>query len=158
MTQAQQIDTREHHGAAFKEYVAFRTAGQDFCFDIMKVREIRGWTEATILPHAPSYVLGVINLRGSVVPIVDLATRLGLPTTEPHARHVIIIAMVNTQIIGLLVEAVSDILGVGDDIVQSTPDVASETTKSFISGVIPKDSKMIRLVDIEKILPAGELE
>ncbi|SFA74885.1 purine-binding chemotaxis protein CheW [Poseidonocella pacifica] len=142
----------------FSEYVAFRTAGQDFCFDIMKVREIRGWTEATVLPHAPSYVLGVINLRGSVVPIVDLAARLGLPTTEPHDRHVIIIAVVNTQIIGLLVEAVSDILGVSEEMVQSTPDVASETTKAFISGVIPKDEKMIRLIDIERILPQNDLE
>lgn len=141
-----------------REYVAFRTAGQDFCFDIMKVREIRGWTVATVLPHAPSYVLGVINLRGSVVPIVDLAARLGLPTSPPTERHVIIIAVIDTRVIGLLVEAVSDILGVSSEAVQPTPDVASESTRNFISGVIPKDDKMIRLIDIEKILPRNDQE
>lgn len=158
MTSAATASLAEDKNPEFREYVAFRTAGQDFCFDIMKVREIRGWTVATVLPHAPSYVLGVINLRGSVVPIVDLAARLGLPTTEPHDRHVIIIAVVNTQIIGLLVEAVSDILGVASDVVQATPDVASETTKSFISGVIAKDEKMIRLIDIERILPRSDAD
>ena len=73
------------------ELIAFRIAEQDFCFNIMAVREIRGWTPATIIPHAPDYVRGVINLRGAVVPIVDLAARLSLDVPEPTSRNVIII-------------------------------------------------------------------
>ena len=80
----------------------------------MSVREIRGWTPATALPHAPAYVRGVINLRGSVLPIVDLAERLGFPQTEATQRHVIIVVQVDAQIVGLLVDAVSDILSHDD--------------------------------------------
>ncbi|WP_374333183.1 chemotaxis protein CheW, partial [Aestuariivirga sp.] len=73
------------------EFVAFRAGGLEFCINIMSVREIRGWTPATAIPRAPGYIRGVINLRGVVLPIVDLGVRLGLPGTEPTARHVIIV-------------------------------------------------------------------
>ena len=86
-----------------RELVAFRVAGQDYCVDIMSVREIRGWTQATTLPHAPDFVRGVINLRGSVVPIVDLAARLGLDPITASDRNVIIITVINQQVVGLLV-------------------------------------------------------
>ncbi|MGB5560604.1 MAG: chemotaxis protein CheW [Paracoccaceae bacterium] len=141
-----------------REFVAFRTADQDFCVDIQTVREIRGWTKITILPHAPDYVLGVINLRGSVVPILDFSARLGLPTLEHEARNVIIIAVVNTQVVGLLVEAVSDIIGVDPDHIQPTPDVASDTTKAFVAGVIAIEDRMLRLIDLERVLPGPDRE
>ena len=95
-----------------RELVTFRVGNQDFCIDIMLVREIRGWTPATILPHAPSYVLGVINLRGSVVPIVDLSARLGLQASVPDDRHVIVIAVIENQTVGFLVNSVSDIISI----------------------------------------------
>ncbi|WP_341871935.1 chemotaxis protein CheW [Roseivivax halodurans] len=84
--------TDETTGRSARELVSFAIGDQDFCMDIMLVREIRGWTNVTMLPHAPSFILGVINLRGAVVPIVDLASRLGLTPLEPTQRHVIIIA------------------------------------------------------------------
>lgn len=139
--------------SAQREFVAFRTAGQDFCIDIMSVREIRGWTPATVLPHAPAYVMGVINLRGAVVPIVDLARRLGLGSMDPSPRDVIIIAVIDNQIVGLVVEAVSDIIGVETGSIQQTPDVASEETKAFVEGVIAINDQMIRLIDLERVLP-----
>ena len=101
---------------------------------------------------------GVINLRGSVVPIVDLAARLGLGPITPTERDVIIIAIINRQVVGLLVEAVFDILSVGTDAIQETPDVASDVVKSFIEGVVTVDDKMLRLVDLERILPANVAE
>src|SRR6478736_3451685 len=91
------------------EFVAFRAGSLEFCINIMSVREIRGWTPATAIPRAPSYIRGVINLRGVVLPIVDLGVRLGLPGTEPTARHVIIVAQVGERAAGLLVDSVSDI-------------------------------------------------
>lgn len=141
-----------------RELIAFRTAGQDFCVDIMSVREIRGWTPTTILPHAPDYVLGVINLRGNVVPIVDLASRLGLGAIDPSVRHVIIIAILGDQTVGLLVEAVSDILTVPAEAIQPTPDIATLEVKGFIEGVIAADDRMIRMIELDNVLPAAVRE
>jgi len=95
-----------------RELIAFRVGAQEFCVNIMSVREIRGWTQATPMPHSPSYVLGVINLRGAVLPIIDLSARLGMAPAVPTPRHVIIVAQFGEKIVGMLVEAVSDILTV----------------------------------------------
>lgn len=135
------------------ELIAFRIAEQDFCFNIMSVREIRGWSPATVIPHAPPYVRGVINLRGAVVPIVDLAQRLGLSVPEPTSRNVIIITQIDGPVVGLLVDAVSDILSVSADEVQPTPDVANDEAGGFISGIITRDEQMIRMIELEGILP-----
>lgn len=141
-----------------QEVVAFRVAEQDFCFDIMSVREIRGWTDTTILPHAQSYVKGVINLRGSVVPVVDLSARLGLGVTDPGPRHVIIITVVQSQTIGILAEVVSDIITVQDEDIQPVPDIVSDTVKSFISGVVIVNGQMIRKLDLTRVLPSDSVD
>lgn len=140
-----------------RELVTFRVGEQDFCIDIVFVREIRGWTPATVLPHAPEYMLGVINLRGTIVPIVDLARRLGLAQTDIGDRHVIVIAVVAEQMIGFLVDAVSDIIGVPPSAIQPTPDVTEQITRTFIQGVIALDDRMLRLIDISAILPPARL-
>lgn len=145
----QQIDPTQK---AERELVAFRAGEQDYCVDIGHVREIRGWTEATSLPHAPDYVRGVINLRGSVVPIVDLAARLGLQPTKASDRNVIIIMVVSNQVVGILVEAVFDILSVHPDTVQDTPELASDMVRAFIEGVVTIEERMIRLIDLDRLL------
>src|SRR5690606_32510676 len=113
----------EQDVASRSELIAFRLGEQEFCVDIMSVRDIRGWTPTTPLPHSSDYVKGVINLRGAVLPVVDLAARLGFDPAEPSARHVIIITQVGNQTIGLLVDAVSDILTVNSSAIQATPNV-----------------------------------
>jgi purine-binding chemotaxis protein CheW len=120
---------------------------------VMSVREFRGWTKATPLPGTPSFVRGVVNLRGSVLPIVDLAARLGFPPAEPTACHVIIVAQIGPQIVGILVDEVSDILNVTSDLVQPTPDVASEMAKTFVRGVVALDQRMISLIALDQVLP-----
>ncbi|NOX95965.1 MAG: chemotaxis protein CheW [Alphaproteobacteria bacterium] len=141
-----------------QELVAFKVGDQEYCVSIMSVREIRGWTKETVLPMAPDYVRGVINLRGSVVPIVDLASRLGLKSVEPSARHVIIISDVDEQIVGFVVDAVSDILTTKRDNIQPTPDVASEAARDFVKGVIALDDRMINLIGLDNVLPINSLE
>jgi purine-binding chemotaxis protein CheW len=138
------------------ELIAFRVGGQEFCVNIMAVCEIRGWTEATVLPQAPKYVRGVINLRGAVLPIVDFAMRIGLPSTEPTARHVVIVTQINHQQVGLLVDAVSDILTINDDAVQPTPDIASDLVKEFVQGLLPIDNRMISLISLANVLQTEE--
>ncbi|MEM7731712.1 MAG: chemotaxis protein CheW [Pseudomonadota bacterium] len=134
------------------DVVAFRVAGQDFCFDLASVREIRGWTSTTALPHAQPFVKGVINLRGSVVPVIDLSQRLGFGMADPGARHVIIIAVISNQTVGLLAEVVSDILTVSEADLQPIPEIVDETVRQFISGVLIQDDKMIRRLELGMIL------
>lgn len=141
-----------------RELIAFRIGEQEFCVDIMTVREIRGWTAVTTLPRAPDYVRGVINLRGAVLPIVDLAGRLGFSNAEPTARHVIIVTQIGPQQVGLLVDAVSDILTVEDSTVQPTPDVASELVRTFVQGLLPVEGRMISLISLDNVLPTHQLE
>jgi len=142
--------------AANNELIAFCLGEQEFCVDIMSVRDIRGWTPTTPLPHSSHYVKGVINLRGAVLPVVDLAARLGFPAAEPSARHVIIITQVGRQTIGLLVDAVSDILTVNSSSIQPTPNVASELARSFMKGVIAMEGRMISLIALDSVLTQNQ--
>ena len=141
-----------------RELIAFRIGDQEFCVNIMSVREIRGWTPATPLPNSPSYVLGVINLRGVVLPIINLSIRLGMKPVEPEARHVIIVAQAGAKVVGLLVEAVSDILTVNDDNIQPTPEVTSDLEKQYARGILAIDKRMICLIELGALFPDAESE
>jgi purine-binding chemotaxis protein CheW len=147
------VSMRIQQGNATQEYIAFNVGQQTYCIDIIAVREIRGWTPATPLPHAPSFVRGVINLRGSVLPVVDLAARLGWPVKEPTARHALIVVHANGQIVGLLVEAVSNIMTLSPDGIQPAPEVASDPSKSFIQDIVAVDNEIISVLIVQNLLP-----
>ena len=151
-------DAFTHTSGNRQELIAFRIGEQEFCVDIMAVREIRGWTPATPLPQSPGFVKGVINLRGAVLPIVDLSLRLGMKPAEPTARHVIIVAQVREKIVGLLVDAVSDILTVTDDIIQPTPEIASDLERSFARGILAIEGRMICVIELDSLFPEHESE
>jgi len=99
-------------------------------------------------------VLGVINLRGAVIPILDLATKLGFRAIEPTERHVIIIISIEERIVGLLVESVSEILGVSSDMVRETPRTEEDESTRAINGIIPTGDDMIKILSLEALLPA----
>ncbi|KKX31961.1 chemotaxis protein CheW [Rhizobium sp. LC145] len=141
-----------------RELIAFRIGEQEFCVNIMSVREIRGWTPATPMPHAPAYVLGIINLRGAVLPIVDLSARLGMKPTEPSPRHVIIVAQVKSRVVGLLVEAVSDILTVTDENMQPVPEISSDIEKQYARGILAIEKRMICMIELDALFPEKESE
>jgi purine-binding chemotaxis protein CheW len=144
--------------AAPRKVIVFRIGTQEFGIDATAVREIRGWTPPKPLPRSPIFVCGVVNLRGAVLPIVDLATLLGLSVGAPTPRHVIIVVYVGARLIGLLADAVSDILNIADTQIQPTPDVACETVKTFIGGLVTRDGRMISLLSLERIMPILESE
>ena len=146
----------EQKSGAARELIAFAVGKQEFCIDVMSVREIRGWTPATVLPHSQSFVRGVINLRGAVLPIVDLAVRLGFPPAEVMGRHVIIVVQVGSQFVGLLVDAVSDILSVSDSEVLPPPDVASDMAKRFVCGLLAMEGRMLSILSVDSVLPEQE--
>ena len=110
------------------------------------------------MPHAPSYVLGIVNLRGAVLPIIDLSARLGMKKAEPTARHVIIVAQIKRRMVGLLVDAVSDILTITEDNIQPTPEISSDLQRQFARGILAIDRRMICVVELEAPFPEEESE
>jgi purine-binding chemotaxis protein CheW len=142
------------NAAGSRELITFLIGKEEFSVDIMSIREIRGWTQATLLPNAPSFVRGVINLRGAVLSIIDLAERLGFPPAVPTARHVIIVVQIGNQVAGLLVDAVTGILTVKPDSILPTPDVASDLARNFIKGMMAIDNRMISLIGLDYVLPS----
>lgn len=146
------------HDQPGRELLSLRVGAQEFCIDIMAVREIRGWTPATPLPHAPGYVRGVVNLRGAILPIIDLAERIGLGRTEPTPQHVIIVTQVGTQLVGLLVSAVCDILAASEEMIQGTPDVAASQTKAFLQGLLTVESRMLGVLRLDHLIPEPAAE
>jgi purine-binding chemotaxis protein CheW len=139
--------------AATRDLISFRVAQQEFCIEVMSVREVRGWTPVTPLPNAPSYVCGMVNLRGAVLPVVDLGARIGLPPAEPTGRHVIIVTWIGEQLVGLLVDAVCDIVSASDEMIQPTPEVACDTVSALVKGVMPLEGRMISLIQLENLFP-----
>ncbi|GAA4218899.1 purine-binding chemotaxis protein CheW [Sagittula sp. NFXS13] len=138
------------------EFITFSAGGQNYCLEITQIREIRRWTPVTALPHTPADVLGVMNLRGAVIPIFDLAARFGLGATPANERNVVIVAAMDGTTIGLLVESVSEILSVEKSAIQETPDIKSEATRHSILGMISVDDTMVRVVNLEAVLDAGK--
>ncbi|NIZ09899.1 chemotaxis protein CheW [Pseudooceanicola sp. HF7] len=135
------------------ELLTFRVADQEYSLDIMSVREIRGWTRTTPMPHAPDFMRGVINLRGTVLPVMDLARRLNLPSQETNDRNVIIVVKLQGTLTGLLVDAVSDIVAITEDDLQIPPDISSDPSLSVVRALTVIDDRMIRVLDLAAVVP-----
>lgn len=131
-----------------RQLITFQLGEQSFALDIMAIREIRAWTPTTRLPHVPHYVVGVVNLRGTVLPVVDLAARLGWEAVVPSERHVIIVAQVGGQLRGLIVDSVSDIISVQDDQLQPPPGTESEQVVTHLEGLVALDDRMVMILDL----------
>ncbi|MCD9149633.1 MULTISPECIES: chemotaxis protein CheW [Pseudophaeobacter] len=142
--------------AQFSEFVSFTVAGQAFCLKITQIREIRRWSPVTILPHAPSDVLGVMNLRGAVIPIYDLSARFGLETTEASERNVVIVVSSDGKPVGLLAESVSEIISIDPEEIQETPPVDSRNTMEYIQGIISHDETMVRIINLDAVISVPE--
>ncbi len=135
-----------------RQFITFVSGEQEFGANIMTIREIRGWTATTLLPHAPDYVRGVINLRGVILPVIDLKARLGRGLTEANPKHVIIVVKSGERTIGLLVDAVSDILTATAADIQPTPELARESQSSFVEGIAVLDQRMVTLLSMESLM------
>ena len=134
------------------ESISFSIGDEQYGVDIMAVREIKGWSEITHLPKQPDYVRGVLNLRGVMVPIIDLRCRFGQGKTEATALHVVIVVQVGRRLIGLLADRVLDILSFEASQVQAVPHVARSSSVDFLSGLVTIEGTMIALVDLDNLL------
>ncbi|EPX85364.1 chemotaxis protein CheW [Salipiger mucosus] len=146
------LDANEGPTEAQFEFITFSAGNQSFCLEITQIREIRRWTPVTRLPHTPDDVLGVMNLRGAVIPIFDLSARFGLGQTSDNERNVVIVAACGDTTIGLLVESVSEILSVNKSAIQETPDIKSEAARQAILGVISVGDNVVRVVNLDAVL------
>lgn len=139
-----------------RQLITFEVEAQTFGIDIMAIREIRAWTPTTRLPQVPHYVAGVVNLRGTVLPVVDLAARLGWRATEPTARHVIIVTQVAGQFRGLIVDSVSDIVTFPIDALQSPP-ATGDAVIPFLEGLVSIDDRMVMVLDLPSLTQANDV-
>lgn len=140
------------------EIIAFRLHDQEFCVKTTTIREIRGWAPSTPLPHAPADVIGVMNLRGSVIPIIDLAFKLGMKSTVANERSAIVVTEVHNMVIGMLVDRVSDILSISASQIQPVPEVSASFDKSYCEGVIANENGMICFLNLSKMFKGNEAE
>ncbi|AIT81168.1 MULTISPECIES: chemotaxis protein CheW [Novosphingobium] len=139
-----------------RELITFQVSGQVFALDIMQIREIRAWSPVTPMPRVPSYVAGVVNLRGTVLPVVDLAARLGWPATEATPRHAIIVCQVNGQAQGLIVESVSDIVTFDSETLQAPPSTGNDSVVPFLEGLAAIDDNMVMVLDLQALSSAED--
>lgn len=135
------------------ELISFEIGGQELCIDIRVVREIRGWTATTHMPQTPDYVLGVINLRGTVMPVIDLRCRLGLGVTEVSSRHVIVVVQHEDRLAGLLVDAVQETFVVPAALVQPVPPMDSQSDNLFVDGLISLEGRMLSRLVVRSLMP-----
>jgi purine-binding chemotaxis protein CheW len=148
----------EKPSEAIREFVAFRCGGQEFCLDIMAVREIRSAAPATPLPHVPAYLRGLINLRGTVLPVIDFATRLGIASNAFSTQSVIIVAWIGSRLVGLEVDSVSDIITINASALQPAPVFVECSLQSFVRVVATVDNRMICVIALETLLPLDDIE
>lgn len=144
------IETTEK--AKVTEFVSLRAGGQGYCVEITSIREIRRWRTVTALPNADKSILGVMNLRGSVIPIIDLAARLGLQMTEVGPRSVVVVVAVGNRVIGLLVEAVSEILSIAADEIQPNPTQGRDGNDGQVVGLVSIEDEMLKILALETII------
>ncbi|ATQ43601.1 chemotaxis protein CheW [Caulobacter mirabilis] len=137
------------------ELISFEIGGQEFCIDISVVREIRGWSVATPMPQSPEFVHGIINLRGSIMPVIDLRARLGLGATEPSSRHVIVVVQDADRCAGLLVDGVQETFTVEATLPQAAPELGATVDERFVDAIIPMDGRMISRLIVSRLMPDG---
>ncbi|MGI9503379.1 MAG: chemotaxis protein CheW [Geminicoccaceae bacterium] len=138
-------------GQDWSQYVSFTVAGGYYGIEITRVREIKGWSEPTSLPNAPNAMRGVLNLRGVVVPVFDLRCRFGRGNTEVSASHVVIIVSLEDRLIGILVDAVSDILTLGPKDIMPVPKTENDINQDFISGLVSQGERMVTLLKLDML-------
>lgn len=135
-----------------RQYISFTIGAEEYGVDIMAIREIKGWTEATELPDSPPHLRGVINLRGAIIPVFDLRARFTGHLTQATARHVTIVVTVGPRVLGILVDAVADIITVAGSDIQPVPDLEQGTRARFLSGLVAVEGRMVALLDLETML------
>jgi purine-binding chemotaxis protein CheW len=139
------------------EFLTFALGSEEYGVDILKVKEIRGYDAVTRLPDAPDYIKGVINLRGTIVPVIDMRLKFRLERAEYTALTVMIVLNVADRVVGMVVDCVSDVVQLGAGQVRAVPEIGATIDRQFLTGIGTLDERMLILLDIERLMASSEM-
>jgi len=139
------------------QYLTFTMAGEEYGVEILKVQEIKGYSAITHIPNTPAYVKGVMNLRGTIIPVIDLRAKLAMAEGQYNQFTAIVVLTVGAKTMGLVVDAVSDVLNIPGSDVQPTPDFGADVNARFISGMAKAAEKLVVLLDLDELLGGQDL-
>jgi purine-binding chemotaxis protein CheW len=160
MTDATQVARHEAARAAASaggEFLTFRLGAEEYGIDILKVQEIRSYEQPTRIANAPAFIKGVVNLRGVIVPIVDLRVKLACETVEYNGFTVVIVLNVRGRVVGAVVDSVSDVLELGAGTIKPAPELHTAVDTSFITGIGSVNDRMLILMDIEALMGSADM-
>jgi len=140
------------------QFLTFQLGDELYGVDILRVQEIKGYTTVTKIPNTPPHIKGVLNLRGTIVPIIELRTKFGMPTIDYTMFTVIVVVVVREKIIGLVVDAVSDVLNIDKNDIQPPPEFGAKVDVSFLNGIGKSGDRLVALLDMDRLLSDGDLQ
>ena len=140
------------------QFLTFNLGDELYGVDILRVQEIKGYTTVTKIPNTPPHIKGVLNLRGTIVPIVELRTKFGLPTIDYTAFTVIVVEVVRDKVMGLVVDSVSDVLNIDRKDIQPPPQFGAKVDVSFVNGIGKSGDKLVTLLEMDRLLAGGEVQ
>ena len=140
-----------------QQFLTFTLQDEEFGIEILRVQEIKGLSRITPIPNMPSYIRGVMNLRGTVVPIVDLRSKFTMPEAEYNQFTVIIVVTIGDKITGLVVDAVSDVLNVADSNIEPAPDMGADANTAFMTGIAKSGERLITLLNMDALINADQV-
>ncbi len=155
MSLVAKISENAHVGA--REYLTFRLDQEEYGIDILKVQEIRGYEQPTRIANAPAFIKGVVNLRGTIVPIVDMRLKFNCAQADYNSFTVVIILNLRDRVVGIVVDSVSDVMELSAENIQSAPDVESAIDNGCILGLGSVGERMLILLDIEKLMSNADM-
>jgi purine-binding chemotaxis protein CheW len=155
---AEPREVRTTYSSEDQQYLTFNLADEYYGVDILKVQEIKGYTTVTRIPNTPDYLKGVLNLRGTIVPIMDLRMKFGMGVTEPTSFTVVVVVNVRNRIMGFMVDAVSDVLDLNAKNIQPPPELGSAVDINFVAGISNANERLVTLLDIDRVLTEEEVK
>ncbi len=153
----QQVQCQVGENALENQYLTFMLADEQYGVDILKVQEIRGWSGVTQIPNCPSYIRGVVNLRGSIVPILDMRRRFGMEEIEFTQYTVVIVVNVQNRTVGLVVDAVSDVVNLNEGDLKPAPDFGTSIDSSYLRALAQIGNDMVILLNVDDMLRSSDL-
>ncbi|MBC3862130.1 chemotaxis protein CheW [Undibacterium jejuense] len=151
----QQIDGSGHHAPL--EFLSFTLGNEEYGIDIQRVQELRGYEAVTRIANAPDFMKGVMNLRGVIVPIIDLRMKFALGVADYDQFTVVVILNISGQTIGIVVDSVSDVITLTQDQIKPTPEIGSTIEADFLIGLAPLEERMLILMDIQKLMSSDDM-
>jgi purine-binding chemotaxis protein CheW len=158
MAETAVMDCTVGSAADCDQFLTFTIQGEEYGIEILRVQEIKGFSKIRPIPNAPNFIKGVLNLRGTVIPVLDLRARFGMAEAEYNQFTVIIVVSVGSKVVGLVVDAVSDVLNITKDQVEETPEITGDMDTSFFHGMGKVGEKLILLLNIDKLVGSDKLD